>query len=114
LAAGITLKNQVDFNRIEKKVRFDIFGGWNFKHNFEVDIKLGASLVKREFFNISTDLQYSFNKEKRLTNIRLFLEVGRDVTFRPFIAVEKIKYLNPGEPVENKLSFGFALFSWFD
>lgn len=114
LAAGITLKNQVDFNRIKKRVRFDFFAGYNFKYNFTADIKLGASLVKRDFFNISTDLQYSFNKEKRLTDIRLFLEVGRNVTFRPFMALEKIKYLNPGEPVENKFSFGFALFSWLD
>lgn len=114
LATGVALKNQVDFHRIEKKIRFDVFSGYNFKHSFELDIKLGASLIKREGFNISSDFRFNINKDKLFADIRLFFDYGRSVTFRPFIGLEKVKYFNPRQPVINKFSFGFAFFRWLN
>lgn len=112
LATGAALKNQVDFFRVEKKFRFDVFTGYNFKHSLELDMKLGASFIKKESFNISSDLRFKINKEKLFADFRLFLDYGRNVTFRPFIGLERLKYFNPRQPVVNKFSFGFVFFRW--
>ncbi len=114
LATGIAMKNQVYFERIEKKLRFDVFGGYNFKHKFETEVKLGVSFVKTDLFNISSDLHFGFNKEKNFADFRLFFEYGRRVTFRPFIGVERITYLHPRQPTVYKFPFGFELFRWFN
>jgi hypothetical protein len=111
-ATGIVLKNQVDFDRVEKKIRFAVFGGYNFKYHGEVDIKLGASFIKREGYNISCDLRFNLNGEKRLMDLKLFIDIGRNVTFRPFFGLEKLTYLDPRQPTTDKFLFGFTLFRW--
>ncbi len=114
LATGIALKNQVDFERIEKRVRFDVFSGYNFKHQFEVDLKLGASFVKKEGYNTGSAFRFNLNGEKRRMDLKLFIDIGRNVTFRPFFGLEKLTYLNPRQPTINKFFFGFAFFRWND
>ena len=109
---GIALKNQVDFDRVEKKLRFDIFGGYNFKHRFEVGLKLGASFAKKKGYNTGSDFRFTINREKHQMDLKLFIDIGRDVTFRPFFGLEKLTYLNPRQPTINKFFFGFAFFRW--
>jgi len=114
VATGVVVKNQVDFDRVERKVRFDIFCGYNFKHRFEVDLKLGAFFKKKAGYNTGCDFRFNRNSEKRLMALKFFIDIGRDVTFRPFFGSEKLRYLIPRQPTINKFFFGFALFRWHD
>ncbi len=114
LATGIALKNQLDFERLEKKIRYDIFAGYNFKHKFEIDARLGTSFLKIDFLNFGSDFRFSINSKKLYADFKLFVDYGKKVTFRPFIGVQKIEYLNSQHPSINRLSFGFELFRWFN
>ncbi|MCK5058153.1 MAG: hypothetical protein KAT34_15985, partial [Candidatus Aminicenantes bacterium] len=88
--------------------------GYNFKHQFEVDLKLGASFVKKEGYNTGSAFRFNLNGEKRRMDLKLFIDIGRNVTFRPFFGLEKLTYLNPRQPTINKFFFGFAFFRWND
>ena len=114
LATGIALKNQLDFERLEKKIRYDIFVGYNFKHKFEIGARLGTSFLKSGLFTFGSDFRFSRNSEKFYGDFKLFVDYGKRVTFRPFIGVQKIEYLNSHQPSINRFSFGFELFRWFN
>jgi hypothetical protein len=114
LATGITLKNQLDFERLEKKIRYDIFTGYNFKHKFEIDARLGTSFLKDAFFTVGSDFRFSLNSEKLFADFKLFVDYGKKISFRPFIGVQKIEYLNSHQFSINRFSFGFELFRWFN
>jgi len=116
LATGIALKNQLDFEMLEKKIRYDIFAGYNFKHKFEIDVKLGTSFLKSDLFNFGSTFRFSRSNEKRFADFRLFVDYGKKVTFRPFIGVQRIEYFNLQyqQSSKNRLSFGFELFRWFN
>jgi hypothetical protein len=110
LATGIALKNQWDFDRLHKKIRFDIFAGYNFKHKFETDIKFGMSFWKNEYFTVGSDLRVERNREKRFAHLKLFVEYGKSVILRPFVGFETFTY-SQQQPVEEFI-FGFHLIKW--
>jgi hypothetical protein len=112
LSTGIAIKNQWDFHRLDKKIRFDVFAGYNFKHKFETEAKLGISFRKNEYWAMGSDLRAGRSNEKRFADLKLFVEYGKSIIFRPFVGFETFKYSGK-RPVEEFL-FGFYLIKWID
>ena len=113
LGTGVMLRNQRDFDRINKKTRFEVAFGYNFKHHVEVDAKLGVTLVKKKLFKLGSNLEFSRNKEKSFIDIKLFADDGEHVTLRPFIGYSWIKYHRLQRPSEGKFILGIGLYRWF-
>ena len=113
-AMGAGVRNQWDFDRMEKRVRWDLFAGYNFDYNFEAGGKFGYSFLKRDGLNIGTNLSVDYSRERLTTNIKLFLDCGRDATFRPYIGYERYDYKDSSIEAVKRFIFGFNFFRWFN
>lgn len=112
LATGIALKNQWNFDRLDKTIRYDLFAGYNFKHKFEVEAKLGASYRKNDYLAVGANLRAGSNNERRIADLKLFVDYGKNVILRPFVGYETFKYTDY-QTVEEFI-FGFNLIKWFE
>lgn len=113
-STGVDLRNQWDFERMEKRVRFDLFAGYNFKYTVEAGAKLGVSFLKVDGLNVGANLGIEYSREQLSADFKLFLDYGRDVTFRPFVGLERHEYLNSPQRPTNRFTFGFRFFRWFN
>lgn len=114
LSTGISLKNQWDFERLEKPVRFDVFAGYNFKHSVETGAKLGVSLLEYGGLTFGSDLRIEYARERFCADLKLFMDYGNAVTFRPFVGVERIDHTASPRPTITRFTFGFHFFRWFN
>lgn len=113
LATGLLIKNQSDFNRIEKPMRFSALAGYNFKQGVEVDLHAGATLFRMSGFVLATELGL-FNHQSRFRcNIKLLSELGRSVTFRPFVEFQISRNRDIQDLPDTKLVLGVGLYRWF-
>ena len=118
LATGLAFRNQPDFDRLEKTVRWEIRAGADFKFDYDLGAKFGVNAVGPKSVRPGAELRLQANAERREAEGLAFLEFGTSLAVRPFIGLRKISYLAggppPPDPFRRKISAGLALHAWFD
>jgi hypothetical protein len=117
LATGFVLRNQSDFNRLDKRVRFEVAAGYDFTFDYDVRLRLGAQTRPRRLFPLGAEFRVDANSERRTVEFKAFASFGKAIEVRPFVGVRKISYLaGPAPPPEhflNRVTVGVALYTWF-
>jgi hypothetical protein len=112
LGVGIGLRNQPFFEKLDKAFRFDVFGGPNFTHTYDIGTNLGLNTVERSL-NFGASAKTRINAETFEGSITLFGEFGSEIKVRIFVSAETTKYFNEDNSAVNIWQFGFTLFSWY-
>ena len=110
LGVGIGLKNQSHFKKLEKPVRFSVYAGHNFTHNYDTALRLGVNTVAQTI-NLGLDIQAELNPTWFVNSAEAFVEFGKEVKFRPYIAFEWTEFLDSNQTLTRFL-FGIDLISW--
>jgi hypothetical protein len=116
LATGLILRNQPDFNRLDKPIRFEIAAGYDFVFAYDVRVRLGAQVKPRGWIPLGADFRMDANNERQTAEFKIFAVLGKEFEVRPFAGIRKISYLvgqPPPELFENKLTAGVAFLKWF-
>jgi len=114
LGTGLGVRNQSDFDRLTKAIRFDVSAGYNFSHHYNICIKAGFRLFKRDWLDVHTDLRVDLSGERFYSSFRLFLNLGQVISIRPFIRFDRSENTGNQEPPITKFLFGLSLFKWYD
>jgi hypothetical protein len=113
LGLGIGLRNQPFFEKLDKKkIRFNVFGGPNFTHTYDIGANFGLNTVERSL-NIGADAKSRINAESFKGSLTFFGEFGSEPKVRIFMIGETTKYFGEENTAVNKWQIGFTLFSWF-
>jgi hypothetical protein len=118
LAAGLALRNQTDFDRLQNPIRWEIRAGWDFKFDYDLGGKIGVNTVGAKFARVGAEFRLRANAEQGEAEGLAFLDFGNGVSVRPFVGLRKITYLAggppPPDPFKRKIIAGLSLFKWFD
>jgi hypothetical protein len=112
LGLGVGLRNQPFFEKLDKTIRFDVFGGPNFTHTYDVGANVGFNTVERSL-NFGVNAKTRVNADTFKGSLTVFGEFGSEVKIRIFVSGETAKYFDEDDPAVNRWQFGFTLFSWF-
>jgi hypothetical protein len=112
LGVGIGVRNQPFFEKLDRTIRYEVFGGPNFTHAYDVKASIGFNTIRRSL-NFGADAKTGANADAIEGSLTVFGEFGSEVKIRIFVRGESIKYFNEDNPTVNKWEFGFSLFSWF-
>lgn len=112
LGLGVGLRNQPFFNKLEKSVRFEVFGGYNFSHTYDAGTRIGVNSVGKSV-DFGVDASAQFNPDEFDGSLAFFGECGKEIKVRIFVRGETTHYFNSRNSSVNKWQFGFSLFSWF-
>jgi len=117
LSTGLALRNQPDYNRLDKPVRFEIEAGYDFVFDYDLRLRLAGQIRPRRLFPVGAELRVDANSERRTIEFKAFAALGKVIEVRPFVGVRKVSYLAGPVPPEddflNRVTTGIALFSWF-
>ena len=111
LGVGIGLRNQPFFEKLDKSIRFDVFGGPNFTHTYDFGAKVGFNTTKRSL-NFGVDAKSRINADTFAGCLTFFGEFGSEIKIRIFVGGETTGFFNEDDSVLNKWQFGLSLFSW--
>jgi hypothetical protein len=112
LSAGLGLRNQRHFERLERPIRFEVFAGREFDRGYEAMGRAGLNTVRRRVdagFEVYAFLRPADQDYRG----ELFLEFGTGVRVRPFVAVEFLSLTPEEDPLKGKFLFGVTLLRWF-
>jgi hypothetical protein len=117
LATGLLLRNQKDFNRLEKSLRFEVAAGYDFTFDYDLRLRLGAQARPRGFFPLGAEFRVDANSDRQDVEFKAFAAFGKDIEVRPFVGVRKVtSYAGPEPPEDrfmNRVTAGIALYTWF-
>lgn len=117
LATGLVLRNQRDFNRLEKSLRFEAAAGYDFVFDYDVRLRLGAQARPRGLFPLGAEFRIDANSDRQTVEFKAFAAFGKAIEVRPFVGVRKISYFAEPEPPEedlaNRVTAGISLYTWF-
>lgn len=112
LGTGLGLRNQTDFLRLQRRVRFELSGGFNFKKSVELSASWGLCLPLGRRLQTGLDLLFRLNNRESQLLARLFLAAGREVSIRPFLSYDRYHDEERREISHNRISVGVGLFTW--
>jgi hypothetical protein len=112
LGTGLGLRNQTDFLRLERRVRFDLSGGFNFKKGPELSASWGLCLPLGRRLQTGLDLLVRQNNRESQYLARFFLATGAAVSIRPFFSYDRYRDDQRPEISHNRFSVGLGLFTW--
>jgi hypothetical protein len=117
LATGLVLRNQQDFNRLEKSLRFEAAVGYDFTFDYDVRLRLGAQTRPRGLFPLGAEFRVDANSDRQTVEFKAFAAFGKDIEVRPFVGIRKVSYFAGAEPpsdhFSNRVTAGVSLFTWF-
>ncbi len=117
LATGLLLRNQKDFNRLEKSLRFEAAAGYDFVFDYDVRLRLGAQARPRGLFPLGAEFRIDANSDRQTVEFKAFAAFGKAIEVRPFVGVRKVSYFAEPEPPEedfaNRVTAGISLHTWF-
>lgn len=114
LGMGLGIRNQTDFDRLDKFLRFDISAGYNFDLKYNIRIKAGFRLLEIYRLDLHADLKADVDSSRFWASIRIFLNLGRAISVRPFIRFDRTENIEESEPAVTKMLFGVSLFKWYE
>jgi hypothetical protein len=112
LGVGIGLRNQPFFEKLEKTVRYEVFGGPNFTHTYDAGANVGFNTIQRSL-NFGANARARVNAATFDGSLTLFGEFGSEIKIRIFVSGETTKYFDEDTSTVSKWLFGLSLFSWF-
>jgi len=118
LSTGIAVRNEPDFERLSHAVRFELWGGVDFKYDYDAGLKLGVNTAREGgALNAGAEFRWQANSLRQATEFRLFADFGLDVSVRPFVGLKKIEYGAGGTPgpdgLQNRITAGVGFYKWF-
>jgi|GEM_PF-451148 len=119
LATGLLLRNQSEFERLDKPLRFEAALGYDFAFKYDARLKLGANTrLGRGGAKAGAEFILEANSAQQAGHARAFLSFGKTIETRPFVGIRKVAYLAglPAEksPFRNSLIFGVTFLKWMD
>ena len=88
LGTGLSIKNQPDFERLDRGFRFESSAGWNFKHGGELLIRVGVNTIPEKGLKMGSDLTFlMIGRRRDEIDWRLFIDTGGTVSARPFVGL---------------------------
>ena len=112
LGIGLGIKNQPDFSRLDKNIRFQIFAGKNFTHKYNFRTWLGLNTTQSPV-DIGVDIKFRIDHIETISGLELFVLFGKKVNIRPFIMVQQSEYLRHARPKDIRISIGLELIKWY-
>jgi hypothetical protein len=117
LATGLAVRNQPDFDRLDRAARFEARAGIDFKFDYDLGLRLGLNTTSSGPVNGGAEFRYEGNAERSAVEVLAFLSVGKDLSVRPFLGLRKFASFagNPAgpDPFRRKLTAGLSFFKWF-
>ena len=118
LAAGLVVMNQPLFDRLDKPVRFEVRAGYDFKADFDLELRFGLNTAGAGPVRVGGEARFQATGLRAWGEARAFADVGRKgrISVRPFIGFRKVGTLAgeplPRESLIRKLAVGLALYKW--
>jgi hypothetical protein len=123
LSTGAAVRNQPDFERLDKALRFEAWAGLDFKYDYDVGLKVGINTTARGTreapgaLNAGAELRWQANGMREAAELKIFGEFAGAVVVRPFVGAKKISYAAGGTPgpgtFAERITIGVALYKWF-
>lgn len=118
-AVGLAVRNQSEFERLDKTLRFEAALGYDFAFKYDARLKLGAhARIGRGAVKAGGEFALEACSALQTGRARAFLSFGRTIETRPFVGIQKVAIL-AGLPAENSpfrqsLIFGVTFLKWMD
>ena len=112
LSAGLGLRNQRHFERLERPFRFEAFAGREFDRGYEAMGRAGLNTIGRRV-DAGFEVYAFLRPGDRDYCGEIFLEFGTSVRVRPFVALEFLSLTPEEDPLKGKFLFGVAFLKWF-
>lgn len=111
---GLLVRNQLDFDRLEHPLRFELGAGWNDSHGYDLGLKLAVnSVFPGTTPNFGAEFWWGQDRDRTTTDLRAFAAFGRVVSIRPYVGGHWIKD-SAGTNPRRKLALGLTLHTRFD
>jgi hypothetical protein len=111
LGVGAGLRNQSHFHKLDRAFRYDVFVGQNFSRAFDMGVRLGLNSLGGAV-KWGGNAQLEFDPDTAYGLLELFVEAGRTVRFRPFIAFEYHDFPHVKKTTRTRFLIGIDLFTW--
>lgn len=114
LTTGLKLKNLQCFERLDRRFRFDVAAGWNFKFDEEIALRAGLNTVRGGRLNAGIDLACRIRGRRRAEiDARVFADTGGTVAVRPFAGFRNGPSISGDGPTGTlKFVVGVGLYKW--
>jgi hypothetical protein len=118
-AVGLVVRNQSEFERLDKTLRFEAALGYDFAFKYDARLKLGAhARIGRGAVKAGGEFALEACSALQTGRARAFLSFGKTIETRPFVGIQKVTIL-AGLPAENSpfrqsLIFGVTFLKWMD
>jgi hypothetical protein len=113
LFTGLALRNQPNFDELDRDVRYEFAAGYDFKRGLEFNGKMGMGIWKNSFMKIFTEMRAQVDVKRIRVDLRLLASGGRTVEIRPYLGWKKDIGLDPSQEVPGKFLFGLGFFRKF-
>ena len=113
LFTGLALRNQAEFDVLERDVRYEVVAGYDFKRGLAFNSKLGLGIWDRAPLKVFMEMRAHADPGLIRFDIRLLASGGRRVELRPFLGWKKEIGLDPARDVPGKFLFGLGFFKKF-
>ncbi len=114
LSAGVGFRNQTDFDRLDRPVRFEVLGGRELMGGWQGWLKAGINTVGRE--SVGADVVASTAPGERRLKAEVFFNLDRGVHIRPFVGFESTSEpanADPRAPSSRRFQMGITVLEWF-
>ncbi len=102
LATGLALRNQRDFNRLEKPLRFEVAAGYDFTFDYDLRLRFGALARPQGLFPLGAEFRVDANSDRQTVEFKAFAALGKAIEVRPFVGVRKVTYYAGPEPPSDR------------
>ena len=113
LFTGLAVRNQANFDDLEREVRLELAAGHDFKRGPGVSGKLGIQFWRSGTFRLLAEMRTQIDGKRARNDFRLLASFGRDVQIRPYIGWKKDLAVNSAQSVPGKFLFGLGFFKTF-
>lgn len=114
LFTGLALRNQPDFDALERPLRYELAAGYNFKRGVEFDGKLGMEIWGSPSLSVVTEMKAQVDGRRASLDLRLLASTRRRVQVRPYLGLKKdFQLKEPGQDPDARLLFGLGFFRKF-
>jgi len=113
LFTGLALRNQPNFDELERNVRYEFAAGYDFKRGLEACGKLGVLFCRNDLMKLLSELQTRVDGKRIRVDFRVVGNFSKAVQLRPYIGWEKDIFLDGAPAIPGKLLFGLGFFKSF-
>ncbi|MBN1224673.1 MAG: hypothetical protein JXB23_15600 [Candidatus Aminicenantes bacterium] len=111
LGLGVGISNQSFFEKLDKRFRYAISGGRNFKHDYNAEARFGVNTLNSPL-NFATDARLLVNDEAFYGSLEIFAEFGGEIKARLFLNGDYTDSFR-GTASRATWRFGFEFIRWF-